>query len=96
MFGSFKEAWRVLGSIGSGRGFGLAVVLPALLLMACATDNSPPPTTTSTSATGAGGVPYGASHVAGTDGNREFDAHELELARALGRRVATIAARLGT
>lgn len=47
-------------------------------------------------ATGGGGTPYGASHVAGTDGSREFDAHEQELARALGRRVATIAARLGS
>src|SRR5579859_5752214 len=42
-------------------------------------------------ATGGGGTPYGASHVAGTDGAREFDTHELELARALGRRVATLA-----
>jgi NAD(P)H dehydrogenase (quinone) len=42
-----------------------------------------------------GGSPYGASHVAGTDGGRELDADERALARALGRRVADIAARLG-
>ena len=42
-----------------------------------------------------GGSPYGASHVAGADGEREFDDDERVLARALGRRVATIAAKLG-
>ena len=42
-----------------------------------------------------GGTPYGASHVAGTDGDRAFSEHERELARTLGRRVATIARRLG-
>lgn len=41
-----------------------------------------------------GGTPYGASHVAGTDGSRAFDEHERELARALGRRVADLARRL--
>jgi len=43
-----------------------------------------------------GGSPYGASHVAGPDGEREFDDEERVLARALGRRVASIAAKLGT
>lgn len=41
-----------------------------------------------------GGTPYGASHVAGQD-NRAPDAVELELCRALGRRVATLARKVG-
>jgi len=45
-------------------------------------------------ATRGGGTPYGASHVAGLQGEREFDEHERELARALGRRVAGLALRL--
>ena len=40
-----------------------------------------------------GGTPYGASHVAqGAAG--KLSAHEIELAQALGRRVATVATRL--
>jgi NAD(P)H dehydrogenase (quinone) len=45
-------------------------------------------------ATRSGGTPYGASHVAGSHADREIDADERTLARALGRRVATIAAKL--
>ncbi len=41
-----------------------------------------------------GGTPYGASHHAAPDGRREPDADELRLARALGRRLATVAHRL--
>jgi NAD(P)H dehydrogenase (quinone) len=44
--------------------------------------------------TASGGTPYGASHVGGTDGEKELTDHERELARGLGRRVATIAAKL--
>ena len=44
--------------------------------------------------TRSGGTPYGASHVAGPNADREIDDDERALARALGRRVATIAARL--
>jgi NAD(P)H dehydrogenase (quinone) len=40
-----------------------------------------------------GGTPYGASHAAGADG--ELSDHERDLARALGARVASVAARLG-
>ncbi len=43
-----------------------------------------------------GGSPYGASHVAGVAGDQPMDADERELARALGRRVAAVAARLGS
>ena len=42
-----------------------------------------------------GGTPYGASHVAGTSGDRPISEDERELARQLGRRVAEIAAKLG-
>ena len=38
-----------------------------------------------------GGSPYGASHFAGWEGERELDANELSLCRALGRRVARLA-----
>jgi NAD(P)H dehydrogenase (quinone) len=41
-----------------------------------------------------GGTPYGASHVAGVGGERPLTDDERTLARALGRRVAEIAARL--
>jgi len=43
--------------------------------------------------TAGGGTPYGASHVAGEDG-AALTGDERALAQALGRRVATIAARL--
>ena len=47
-------------------------------------------------ATTTGGTPYGASHVAGTAGDRPISDDERTLARKLGRRVAEIAAKLGT
>ena len=42
-----------------------------------------------------GGSPYGASHVAGTSGDRPISDDERVLARKLGRRVAQVAAKLG-
>ncbi len=47
-------------------------------------------------ATLSGGTPYGASHVAGPKGDNAITEHERELARALGRRLADIARRLGS
>lgn len=44
--------------------------------------------------TRAGGSPYGASHVAGVGGHGTLDDIERDLARALGARVAALAARL--
>lgn len=41
--------------------------------------------------TSSGGTPYGASHVAGQDGNPRLTAEEERIAMALGRRVARIA-----
>ncbi len=41
-----------------------------------------------------GGTPYGASHVAGVDGNPRLSEEEARLAAALGRRVAETAVRL--
>ncbi len=46
--------------------------------------------------TASGGTPYGASHVAGSDGQRAIDAAERRLAVALGRRLATVALKLST
>ena len=46
------------------------------------------------STTRSGGTPYGASHVAGMDNQPEPSEDEAQLARALGRRVAQLAARL--
>ncbi len=43
--------------------------------------------------TQSGGTPYGASHVAGQDG-RTVDSTELELAAALGRRIAALSKKL--
>jgi NAD(P)H dehydrogenase (quinone) len=45
-------------------------------------------------ATQSGGTPYGASHVAGVSGHGTLSAPEADLARALGARVARLAARL--
>ncbi|MEY4762870.1 MAG: hypothetical protein RLZZ200_2726 [Pseudomonadota bacterium] len=47
------------------------------------------------STTREGGTPYGASHVAGVATEGKPSQTECELARALGRRVATLALRLG-
>jgi len=44
--------------------------------------------------TASGGTPYGASHVAGQGGQGRLTPAEAELARALGARVAGLAARL--
>jgi NAD(P)H dehydrogenase (quinone) len=41
-----------------------------------------------------GGSPYGASHMAGWEGDRELDENEIILCRALGKRVARAAIRL--
>jgi NAD(P)H dehydrogenase (quinone) len=41
-----------------------------------------------------GGSPYGASHFAGWDGERELDVNEISLCRALGQRVARLALQL--
>ena len=41
-----------------------------------------------------GGTPYGATTIAGGDGSRQPSANELTIARAQGRHVATIAAKL--
>lgn len=45
--------------------------------------------------TRSGGTPYGASHFAGADNQRRLDQHEILVARALGRRLADVTARLG-
>jgi NAD(P)H dehydrogenase (quinone) len=47
-------------------------------------------------ATVSGGTPYGASHVAGTDGKRKFTDEERRLAIAQGKRLAHIALKLHT
>ena len=46
------------------------------------------------SSTRTGGTPYGASHVAGVRDDQPVDDDEAHLARALGRRIATLAAKL--
>ena len=45
--------------------------------------------------TRSGGTPYGASHLAGLNDAPEPSDDEAQLARALGRRVAMLAAKLG-
>jgi len=53
-----------------------------------------PFTERSISTTRTGGTPYGASHLAGTQGELPLNDEEQELCVALGRRLATISARL--
>ena len=48
------------------------------------------------SSTRTGGTPYGASHVAGNQDDAQPSEEEAVLARALGRRIATLAARLSS
>ncbi len=48
------------------------------------------------STTTTGGTPYGASHVAGHRGDNDISEDERQLARALGKRLADVARRLGT
>ncbi|MDF3980920.1 NAD(P)H:quinone oxidoreductase [Luteibacter sp. PPL201] len=48
------------------------------------------------SITTSGGTPYGASHVTGHRGDQPITEHERELTRALGKRLADVARRLGT
>src|SRR5688500_17223951 len=55
-----------------------------------------PSTEPALSSTRGGGTPYGASHVAGGADDPQLSEEEAALARALGRRVAEIARRLGT
>jgi NAD(P)H dehydrogenase (quinone) len=47
------------------------------------------------SSTRSGGSPYGASHLAGTRGEEPISQDEKRLCRALGRRVAGVAVKLG-
>ena len=53
-----------------------------------------PYTEAALTATHSGGTPYGASHVAGAQGEHAISEHERELARALGRRLAETARKL--
>jgi len=53
-----------------------------------------PFTESALSTTQTGGTPYGASHVAGVEDNAKLSTDEMQLARALGKRVAEIARRL--
>ncbi len=55
-----------------------------------------PYTETALSATRSGGTPYGASHVAGGEGNPTLSDEERRLAFAQGQRLATIALKLNT
>lgn len=46
--------------------------------------------------TKSGGTPYGASHLAGADGNNPVTDEEIRIARALGKRVAQTAQKLAS
>ncbi len=53
-----------------------------------------PYTESALSSTRSGGTPYGASHVAGGNDDPHLSDEEAQLARALGRRLATLAAKV--
>ncbi len=55
-----------------------------------------PNTETALSTTRSGGTPYGASHLAGAEGNPTLSEDERQLAFAQGRRLASIALKLRT
>ena len=70
----------------------LTMMLP--LLHHCCVLVGIPYTEPALSSTRSGGTPYGASHVSGNDDDPQPSDDEAALARALGRRLATIAAKL--
>ncbi len=53
-----------------------------------------PFTESALSSTQSGGTPYGASHVAGADDNNKLSQDEMQLAQAMGKRIADIAKKL--
>ena len=53
-----------------------------------------PYTESALSSTRTGGTPYGASHVAGGNDDPHLSDDEAQLARSLGRRLATLAAKV--
>lgn len=55
-----------------------------------------PYTETALTATTAGGTPYGPSHVSGDNKTVQLTRHEIDIARALGARVAAVALKLFT
>ena len=71
----------------------LLTMLVPLLHHGCVSAGSPF-TESALNTTRRGGTPYGASHVAGIEDTPELSEDEAQLARALGRRVATLAKRL--
>ena len=93
LVGKVAAAFTSTGTMHGGQESTLISMMLPLLHHGCVIVGLPF-TQPELNATRSGGTPYGASHVAGTNADREIDDDERALARALGRRVATIAARL--
>jgi NAD(P)H dehydrogenase (quinone) len=93
LVGKPAAAFTSTGTMHGGQETTLLTMLLPLLHHGCLLVGLPF-TEAALNATTAGGTPYGASHVAGTNADRAIGEHARILARALGRRVATITAKL--
>jgi NAD(P)H dehydrogenase (quinone) len=93
LVGKPAAAFTSTGTMHGGQETTLLTMLLPLLHHGCLLVGLPF-TEAALNATTAGGTPYGASHVAGTNADRAIGEHTRILARALGRRVATITAKL--
>jgi len=93
LVGKPAAAFTSTASMHGGQEATLLTMLVPLLHHGCILVGIPY-TEPALSTTRGGGTPYGASHVSGHDDNPQLSDDEAQLARALGKRVAAIAARL--
>ena len=91
--GKPAAAFTATQSLHGGQESTLLTMLLPLLHHGCVVAGIPF-TEPALSTTRSGGTPYGASHVAGPHDDSEPSDDEAQLARALGRRVAQLAAKL--
>jgi len=93
LVGKPAAAFTSTATIHGGQEATLLTMLVPLLHHGCLLVGIPY-TEPALSTTRGGGTPYGASHVSGNDDDPQLSDDEAQLARALGKRVAGIAARL--
>ena len=93
LVGKPAGAFTSTATMHGGQESTLLTVLVPLLHHGCVIAGIPF-TEAALNTTRSGGTPYGASHVAGVNDEPQPTDEEAQLARALGRRVATLAAKL--
>ena len=93
LVGKPAAAFTSTATMHGGQESTLLTMLVPLLHHGCVISGIPF-TEAALNTTRSGGTPYGASHVAGVNDEPQPTDEEAQLARALGRRVATLAAKL--